>query len=95
MGDDGGLGRSEGVGRSAASGGGTSDRGSYDGCADGMGQNSGGSIKSAVPRVTSASSGLVSRGSGATSTREANYEEGASELFLLVENAAWQDAITR
>lgn len=28
-------------------------------------------------------------------TREANYEEGASELFLLVENAAWQEAITR
>ena len=29
------------------------------------------------------------------STREANYEEGASELFLLVEGAAWEEAITR
>jgi hypothetical protein len=29
------------------------------------------------------------------STREANYEEGASELFLLVEGAHWQEAITR
>lgn len=39
-----------------------------------------------------------SRDSPATnglSIREANYEEGASELFLLVEGAAWEEAITR
>lgn len=33
---------------------------------------------------------------GATQTTiEANYEEGASELFLLVESASWEEAIIR
>lgn len=37
--------------------------------------------------------GVVS-GAGQT-TREANYEEGASELFLLVESASWEEAVNR
>lgn len=44
----------------------------------------------------SASSSLeIQPPSGGTTTREANYDEGASELFMLVESASWQEAITR
>lgn len=50
-----------------------------------------------VRQASSSLGGVMGAGAnnGKISTREANYEEGASELFLLVEGAHWQEAITR
>lgn len=61
----------------------------------GLGSNaSSGSMHSANSGVIRESTSTRGNGIGPT-TREANYEEGASELFLLVEGANWQEAITR
>ena len=52
------------------------------------------SVASNLSKSASSSLEVKSSSCGVT-TREANYDEGASELFLLVESASWQEAITR